>query len=243
MGAHPGWFPGYQSTGDQATIAGFEREWCVSLGDLHRSEADLAAALADKRIKAAIVIGEDPLGNPDLPEALRSALRDLEFLVVADLFMTPTAEAAHVFLPLCSPVETEGTFTNHERRVQRVRQSIVPRNGIENWQLLCQIAGRIGSRFRMKYKSASEITDEIRRVVPLYAGLDLDGQNDEAVWDIGKLALAPVPPTAATLVPSGPGATSQPRATLPFDHLERRLEQRLGTLFERARQALPASGA
>jgi formate dehydrogenase major subunit len=240
MGAHPGWFPGYQSIEDKAVVASFEREWCVSLGDLRRPGVALATALADKRIKAAIVIGEDPLGNPDLPEALRAGLRELEFLVVADLFLTPTAEAAHVFLPLSSAVETEGTFTNHERRVQRVRPSIAPRNGIENWQLLCQIAGRIGSRFRMKYKSAAEITAEIQRVVPLYAGLNLDRGNDEALWDVGKFLLGPVPPSLAALLPAA--APSQPRATLAFDHLERRFEQRWKTLFQRARQALQQTG-
>jgi predicted molibdopterin-dependent oxidoreductase YjgC len=240
MGAHPGWFPGYQSIEDKAVVASFEREWCVHMGDLGRPDLDLAAALAEKRIKAAIVIGEDPLGNPDLPEALRAGLRELEFLVVADLFFTPTAEAAQVFLPLSSAVETEGTFTNHERRVQRVRPSIAPRNGIENWQLLCQIAGRIGSRFRMKYKSATEITAEIQRVVPLYAGLNLDRGNDEALWDIGKFLLLPVPPSLAALLPAA--APSQPRATLAFDHLERRFEQRWKTLFQRARQALQQTG-
>jgi formate dehydrogenase major subunit len=237
MGAHPGWLPGYQPIDDKAVISGFEREWCVSLGDLRKPEVDLATALAEKRIKAALIIGEDPLGHPELPESLRKALRELELLVVADLFMTPTAEAAHVFLPLSSAVETSGTFTNHERRVQRVRQSIQPRNGIETWQLLCQIAGRIGSRFRMKYKSASEITDEICRVVPLYAGLNLDGDIDEAVWDIGKFPLAPVAPSREALVPAVAAAAKLPRPTLTLDHLERRLEQRFKVLFERARQA------
>jgi len=237
MGGHPAWFPGYQSIDDKAAIAGFERAWCVSLGDLRRPEMDLAGALAQKRIKAALVIGEDPLGNPDLPEGLRDGLRALDFLVVADLFMTPTAEAAHVFLPLCSAVETEGTFTNHERRVQRVRQSIHPQTGMENWRLLAEIAGRMGSRFRMTYKSATEITDEICRAVPLYAGLKI-GEGG-ALWDIGKFALPPVAPSPALLVPKDAGATTRPRATLAFDHLERRFEQHWKAMFERARQALP----
>jgi predicted molibdopterin-dependent oxidoreductase YjgC len=238
MGAHPAWFPGYQSIADPTTIAAFEREWCVSLGELHQPTMDLATALADKRIKAAIVIGEDPLGNPELPEPLRKGLRELEFLVVADLFMTPTAEAAHVFLPLCSAVETEGTFTNHERRIQQVRQSIVPRNDIENWQLLCQLASRIGSRYRMKYKSAAEIMAEIRRIVPIYAGIDLEGGTDEAIWDLNQFLLPSVPPSLPRLVPAAFGAASKPQTTLAFDHLERRLEQRFKELFERARKAL-----
>ena len=235
MGGHPAWFPGYQSIDDKAAIAAFERQWNVSLGDLKRPEVDLATALAEKRIKAAFIIGEDPLGNPDLPEALRKGLRELEYLVVADLFVTPTAQAAHVFLPLCSPVETDGTFTNHERRVQKVRASIEPQAGIENWQLLCEIAGRIGSRFRTKYKSPAEITDEICRAVPIYGGLRLDA--GDAVWDIGKLPLGPVAPSTEAILPKA-AASKQPRATLAFDHLERRFQERWTAMFDRARQAL-----
>jgi hypothetical protein len=103
--------------------------------------------------------------------------------------------------------------------VQKVRQSIKPQNGIENWQLLCEIAGRIGSRFRTKYKSAAEITEEICPAVPIYAGLD--PKVGDAVCDIGKLPLVPVAPSAEALLPKA-AAGKQPRATLAFDHLERR---------------------
>jgi anaerobic selenocysteine-containing dehydrogenase len=173
-----------------------------------------------------------------LPEPWHKPLRELDLLVMADRFMPPTAEAAHIFLPLCSVVETEGTFTNHERRVQQVRQAILPRNGLENWQLLCQIAGRISSRFRMKYNSAAEIGEEIRRLVPLYPGLNLEGGLDESVWNMSQFPLQPISPSRTALLPGGDIAPRQPRATVDFDHLELRLEQRWKTLFDRARQAL-----
>jgi predicted molibdopterin-dependent oxidoreductase YjgC len=236
MGAVPEWFPGYQPIDDPVAIQMLEKEWNAVLRDLSRPKPDLAAALAAKQIKVALVLGEDPLGNPDLPAALRAGLEALEFLMVGDLFMTPTAEAAHVVLPLSSPVETDGTLTNHERRLQPVRASIPPRNGLPNWQILCQLGARLGQRFRMKYDSVGEVLDEIRRVVPIYRGVVLQGPNDEAVWDLAQFPLRPAQPASDTST-----QPRRPRDTLAFDYLERRWARRYRQLMERAQKALAAT--
>jgi Uncharacterized anaerobic dehydrogenase len=238
MGAHPAWFPGYLATDDATAITRLEREWNVALRDMPRPKTDLLTEIAEKRIKVAIVLGEDPLGSGELPESVQRGLRGLDFLVVGDLFMTPTAEAAQVFLPLSSAVETEGTFTNHERRIQRVQRSIPPRNGMENWQIFCQLAARMGGRFRMKYQSPADVWAEIRRVVPIYKGVSLDRPNLDAVWDLAQFPLAPVPPT-----PSADGSLRQPRRTSGLDTLDRRFERRIKDLFERARQARASNQA
>ncbi len=238
MGVHPAWLPGYLSTTDPAAIVRLEREWCVALSDVQACPDDLAAALVDGRIRAAIVLGEDPIGNPDLPESLRRALRELDFLVVGDLFPTPTAEAAHVFLPLSSPVETDGTFTNHERRIQRVRRSIPPRNGLQNWQILCQLAARIGSRFRMKYEGTRDVWEEIRRVAPIYSDALEQNRDESALWDLDQFPLSPITPPLSGLLRGDPRAGVRPLGMATFDAIERRLDQRLTTLFAEARRAM-----
>jgi predicted molibdopterin-dependent oxidoreductase YjgC len=236
MGAVPEWFPGYQPIDDAEALRMLEMDWGAVLRDLPAPRPDIAAALAQKQIKVALVLGEDPLGNPDLPPALRAGLEALELLVVGDLFMTPTAEAAHVVLPLASPVETDGTLTNHERRVQPVRAAIPPRNGLPNWQILCQLGAKLGQRFRMKYNNAGEVLDEIRRVVPIYRGVVPEGSNDQAVWDLAQF---PLRPSQATV--DGSARPARPRDTLAFDYLERRWQRRFRQLIERAEKALAAS--
>jgi Uncharacterized anaerobic dehydrogenase len=238
MGAHPDWFPGYLATDDVTAITRLEREWNVALRDLPRPKTDLLTEIAEKRIKVAVVLGEDPLGSPDVPEAVQRGLRGLDFLVVGDLFMTATAEAAQVFLPLSSAVETEGTFTNLERRIQRVQRSIAARAGMENWQIICQLAARMGGRFRMKYQSPADVWAEIRRVVPIYKGVSLDRPDLDSVWDLAQFPLSQKIPVLGALA-----SARKPRLTNDLDTLERRFERRTGELFERARQELASRRA
>ena len=234
MGAVPEWFPGYQPIDHPEALQMLEKEWGAVLRDLPPPRPDIAATLAQKQIKVALVLGEDPLGNPELPAPMRAGLEALELLVVGDMFMTPTAEAAHVVLPLSSPVETDGTMTNHERRLQPLRAAIPPRNGLPNWQILCQLGARLGQRFRMKYETVGEVLDEIRRVVPIYRGVVLGGSSDEAVWDLAQFPLRPAAPAASN-------GTGQPRDTLAFDYLERRWQRRFKQLIERAERAIEAA--
>lgn len=232
MGASPRWLPGYVPFEDAALTDALEKEWCVVLEETKGCEGDLGRALAEKRIRIAVVLGEDPLGNPDLPAEIRDGLLAVDFLVVGDTVLTQTARAASVVLPLSSAVETDGTMTNLERRVQRVRRAIPPRNGMETWQIVCQLAARMGFRFKMKYGSAAEVLEEIRRVVPLYRGVRLDDGRHEAIWDASAYPVTPVP-----LDGWGLGRPEKPPATLAFDSLEARFETRFRTLFEEARAA------
>jgi predicted molibdopterin-dependent oxidoreductase YjgC len=193
----------------------------------------MARALANRRIRVAIVLGEDPLGNPRLPAQVRNGLLAVDFLVVGDVVMTATARAANVVLPLSAHAETSGTMTNAEHRVQQVRQAIPPANGLETWQIISHLAARMGLRFKMKYASAEEVFAEIQRVVPLYRGLRFDGQAHEAVWDAEAMPLPRQALPALRLE-----AAEEPLPTLTFDHLEGRFARRLETLFKEAKAQL-----
>jgi predicted molibdopterin-dependent oxidoreductase YjgC len=229
MGASPSWLPGYVPLNDEAAIDALEKEWCVVLRDIKGHTGDLAAALAEKKIKVAVVIGEDPLGSDSLPEDLRAGLASVEFLLVADVLYTATASAANVVLPLSSLAETSGTVTNQERRVQRVRQAIPSRNGMETWQILIHLGARMGHRFKMKYANVDEVTDEIRRVAAIYRGVVIDDEGSDGVWDAGLFTL-----TKGAADFAAPGTTVQPVATLPLDCLEARFATRFRRLMEQA---------
>ena len=229
MGASPEWLPGYVSLGDTAAIEALEKEWCVVLRDMKGHDGDLEKAFSEKKIKVAIVIGEDPLGNEDLPEEIRNGLLAVDFLVVADVLFTTTAAAANVVLPLSSMAETSGTVTGSERRVQRVRQAIPPRTGMETWQILTRLGARMGHRFKMKYAGVDEVTDEIRRGIPIYQGVKIDDHGNDGLWDAGLFRLPRVEPDWGAL-----GATAQPRATRDFDCLEARFSRRFRQLLDGA---------
>jgi len=228
MGANPAWFPGYRPVTSDAAIDDLEKEWSVALHDLDTANTDVAARLRERRIKAAIVLGEDPLGLQDLPRDLREGLEAVECLVVADLFATATAKAAHVVLPMSSSAETSGTFTNSERRVQQVRRAIPPRTGLETWQILAEIAARMGVRFKLKYENPAEILDEIRRVAPIYRHVSVDSEGPDGIWDAGRFTLPAAPLNGAATAP-----IAVPMATAGLDCLDARFERWFTALFER----------
>jgi formate dehydrogenase major subunit len=229
MGASPSWLPGYVPLGDDAAIDALEKEWCVVLRDMKGRDSDLARALAEKKIKVAIVIGEDPLGNEGLNEEIRNGLASVEFLLVADVLFTPTASVANVVLPLSSLAETSGTVTNQERRVQRVRRAIPPRNGLETWEMLTSLGAAMGHRFKMKYAGVDEVTEEIRRVAPIYREVAIDDPGADGVWDAGLFPLARVEADFGAL-----GSTVRPEPTLGLDSIETRFAERFRRLMEQA---------
>lgn len=128
-------------------------------------------AARDGKIRCMYIMGENPLlSEPDI-EKTREALEGLEFLVVQDIFLTETAELADVVLPAASFAEKDGTFTNTERRVQLLRKALdAPGDALPDWQIISMIAERMG-REDFDYESASRIFDEIRELVPSYAGI------------------------------------------------------------------------
>ncbi len=227
MGASPRWYPGYLAIDSEEAIDNLEKEWCVALRDLETGGGDIARLLREKKIKVAIVLGEDPLGCADLPADLRDGLLATEFLLVGDLFMTETGRAANVVLPLSSSVETNGTFTNSERRVQRVRRAVPPRAGLETWEILCQLAAGMGYRFKMKYSGPDEVLAEIRRVAPIYRDVVVDGADGDAIWDSNRFPLA-APEAVA------PAPATRPAVTMPLDHLEVRFQKWFDGMFAKA---------
>jgi formate dehydrogenase major subunit len=236
MGVNPAWLPGYVSTRDEAAIDDLEKDWCVTLRDLEPGSTDIAELLRQKKIKVAIVLGEDPLGSDDFPRDLLDGLFSAQFLLVADLFQTATAALANVVLPLCSTAETSGTFTSSERRVQRLTRAVPPVSGMETWQILREIAGEMGYRFKMKYSQVDEVTAEIMRVVPIYRDVVIDGNDADGIWDLPRFPIAAVKPDPAHL-----GRSVQPVATLALDHLESRFSTWFDGEFARARQALEST--
>ena len=225
MGAHPAWLPGYRAVGDAEATRELERLWGGKLADLAPPVPDLARQLAERRIKVALVLGEDPLGAESLPSGLRDGLLSVELLVAADVFPTRTTDAAHVVLPMSTTLETSGTMTNAERRVQQVRQVVPPPSGRETWQLLAALGRAMGGEAQFSFADAAQVFDEIRRAAPIYRQVTVDADGPEGLWDARLFPLPPVPPAAST----SPAALPVPTSAL--DHLQVRFERWFGRLL------------
>jgi len=137
-------------------------------------------AAHDGTLKAMYIIGENPLvSDADLNHAEKS-LRKLDFLVVQDIFLTETARLADVVLPSACFAEKDGTFSNTERRVQRVRKAVEPPGAaLEDWRIVCDIATRMG--YPMSYTDSRQIMDELRTVTPSYAGISYDRIEQQGI--------------------------------------------------------------
>jgi formate dehydrogenase major subunit len=172
MGGLPNVYTGYQPVSDLAIAKKMEEAWGVS--DLPTKVGlkvtDMIPKAHSGELKALYIIGENPLvSDPDLNHAEKS-ISNLDFLVVQDIFMTETARMADVVLPSACFAEKEGTFSNTERRVQRVRKAVEPPGEArEDWWITSQIATRMG--LAMNYTDSASIFQEIARVTPSYAGL------------------------------------------------------------------------
>jgi formate dehydrogenase alpha subunit len=176
-GAVPTNLPGYADY-SPASLSRFERVWGVRPpGKTGLVVTEMTEGCLDGTIRAMYVVGENPmLAEPDLHHTDK-ALRQLDCLVVQDLFMHETAELAHVFLPAAAFAEKEGTFTNSERRVQRVRKAIdAPGQARPDWWISCELAKRVARRLGVAvsgfdFTHPSEIFDEMARLWPAIAGL------------------------------------------------------------------------
>ena len=176
MGDLPDVYSGYQKVIDPASRAKMESIWAVTgLPDQPGMKAtQMVPAAHEGNLKAMYVIGENPLvSDPDLNHAEKS-FANLDFLVVQDIFMTETAQKADVVLPSCCFAEKDGTFSNTERRVQRVRKAVnPPGEARDDWQIIADISARMG--YNMGIASAEDIFKEIRKVTPSYAGISYAG--------------------------------------------------------------------
>jgi formate dehydrogenase major subunit len=173
MGSFPHELTGYRHITDGTTRKSFEAEWGVSLDPEPglRIPNMLDAAL-EGTFKGLYIQGEDiAQSDPDTKHVI-DGLKAMECVVVQDLFLNETANFAHVFLPGSTFLEKDGTFTNAERRLGRVRKVMPPRTGLEDWQVTLAIAKAMG--FDMKYDHPSQIMDEIASLTPSFAGVSYD---------------------------------------------------------------------
>jgi len=181
MGGLPNVYPAYQQVSNEAARKKFEAAWGVKLSakpGLTLMEIMAAAGKGD--IKALYIMGENPLlSDPDLKH-VEKELRNLDLLIVQDIFLTETAQMADVVLPSTSFAEKEGTFTNTERRVQRVRKIVdAPGEAKADWEIISELSTKMG--YPMKYSSAKEIFDEVIKVTPSYAGMTYERLEKEGL--------------------------------------------------------------
>lgn len=172
-GALPNVYSGYQSVADENIRKKFEAAWGVEglPPKPGLTVTEIVSAAGKGTIKGLYIMGENPIiSDPDSTH-VRDCLNKAEFLVVQDIFLTDTAEYADVVLPSTSFAEKDGTFTNTERRVERIRKAIDPPGQAKaDWQILCEVAKRMGYK-GMGYNHPSEIMDEIAAVTPIYGGI------------------------------------------------------------------------
>jgi formate dehydrogenase alpha subunit len=171
MGGLPNFYTGYQRVDDEAVRQKFEKPWGVSLSPRPGlTLMEMMKKIGEGKMKALFILGENPLlSDPDAGKVAEE-LKHLDLLVVQDIFLSETAELAHVVLPGVSFAEKDGTYTNTERRVQRVRKAIEPiGNSRPDWQIISDLSTRLGCP--MNYASPKEIMDEINSLTPSYGGM------------------------------------------------------------------------
>ncbi len=174
MGALPNVFSDYRPVSKPQNADVFQRAWGagLSLKTGLRIPEMLDAIIAGD-VKAMYVMGEDPVLTDADANHVRKAIASLEFLVVQELFLTETAKYADVVLPAACYAEKDGTFTNTERRVQRVRKAVEPPGQARaDWEIICDLSRRMG--YKMECESPADIFEEIRTLTPTYAGMTYD---------------------------------------------------------------------
>jgi len=173
MGSFPHELPGYRHISDDATRAMFDSFWGVSLDrEPGLRIPNMLDAAIDGSFRGLYVQGEDIAQSDPDTQHVTAGLAAMECVVVQDLFLNETANFAHVFLPGSSFLEKDGTFTNAERRIGRVRKVMNSRSGMADWEITLAIAKAMG--VAMHYDHPSEIMDEVARLTPTFAGVSYD---------------------------------------------------------------------
>ncbi|EGO2834252.1 formate dehydrogenase subunit alpha [Enterococcus faecalis] len=188
MGCMPYDFPGYQKVNNPEVIDKFEKAWHVPLNrNTGLTSTKVLPAATAGNVKGLYIFGEDPIVTDPDTGHVRQALESLDFLVVQELFMTETAAYADVVLPGISYAEKDGTFTNTERRVQRVRKAVEPRGQArEDYEIFCEVMTRMG--YPCAYESAKEIMEEISVVTPSFGGINYERLEKESLqWPCRSL--------------------------------------------------------
>ncbi len=197
-GAMPWHYPGYQRVDDETAARKFEHAWNSEPGSLNRrlglTTTEIMSAVGPGGVRALHLMGENPMMSEPNLNHTRHKMEQLEFLVAQDLFINESDAYADVFLPAASWAEKEGTFTNTDRRVQRVRKALEPRGQSRaDWQIICDLAQRIEKKLSRPqtafwaYQSPAEVLEEMGRLVPEYAGVKYSRIEKEGlqtpVWD------------------------------------------------------------
>jgi len=173
MGSFPHELPGYRHVSDDATIELFEQLWGRPLDNEPGLRIpNMIDAALDGSFKGIYIQGEDILQSDPNTQHMAAGLAAMECVVVQDLFLVETANYAHVFLPGSTFLEKNGTFTNAERRIQRVRKVMAPVNGYEDWEITQNLSNALG--YPMQYDHPSQIMDEIARLTPTFQGVSYE---------------------------------------------------------------------
>jgi predicted molibdopterin-dependent oxidoreductase YjgC len=177
MGALPDVLPGYQSVADITKREKIAEMWGIPElpTEVGLTVVEMMNAILDRKIRAIYIIGENPLlSDPDISH-VKQALCSVDFLVVQDIFLTETAQLAHVVLPAACWAEKDGTFTATDRRVQRIRKAVDPPGQSKpDWEIICELGKAMGAGNLFSFGSAKEVFEELRKVTPLYAGITYD---------------------------------------------------------------------
>lgn len=198
MGSMPYHYPGYMLVDDPDNAAKWERAWNIEPGGLSLKRGltttEILSHAHPNGVRSLYIMGENPMMSEPNLNLTRHHMEQLEFLVTQDLFINESGAFADVFLPSTSWAEKDGTFTNTDRRVQRVRQTVAPRGQARpDWQIICDLATRIEARLRWPnsagwdYAHPSDVLAEVSRVVPEFAGVTYERIEKSGlqtpVWD------------------------------------------------------------
>jgi formate dehydrogenase major subunit len=177
-------FPGYQRVTDDKVREKLAKTWKVESlpTEVGLTIVEATHAALEGKVRAMYIMGENPMMSDPNTNHVEQALRSLDFMVVQDIFPSETAFIAHVLLPAASSLEKDGTFTNSERRVQRIRKVITPPGeALPDWQITAAIAERVANKMGIKkaakrwiFRDVAAIFDELAKSTPIYAGMAHD---------------------------------------------------------------------
>jgi len=173
MGSFPHELPGYRHVSDSTVRASFEEVWGVTIQpEPGLRIPNMFDAAITGSFKGLYCEGEDIVQSDPNTQHVAQALMAMECVVVQDLFLNETAKYAHVFLPGSSFLEKDGTFTNAERRISRVRKVMPPKAGLADWEVTAKLSNALG--YPMNYTHPSQIMDEIAALTPTFKGVSFD---------------------------------------------------------------------
>jgi formate dehydrogenase alpha subunit len=183
MGTLPKFLPGYQSVADAQAREKFEKCWGASLpAEAGLTTLEIMEQVKKGKIKGMYIMGENPVLSFPNSRLVTEILTSLDFLVVQDMFLTETARRANVVLPAASFAEKEGTFTNFEGRVNRVRKAIEPiGESLPDWEIVVRLADKMG--YPLPFSSLQDVMSEIEELVPSYEAYTDSEKQDELAYE------------------------------------------------------------